>query len=63
MGEVAEIDPAQRARRTLAYFLEYCTVEERMQLLKLLETQSFQAGQIAGMRIAQEINARNGVGQ
>lgn len=61
MSNVVEIDPKQRARRSLAYFLEACTIEERMRLLKNLEDRCFHEGYMAAMHRANQILDETGV--
>lgn len=61
MSNIVELDPKQRARRSLTYFLDHCTVEERMQLLKELENRCWQEGFRAGLDRAEQILDKIGV--
>lgn len=55
MGDVIEIDPSLRLRRTLAYFLEGCSIEERLEMLKLFEARAYDAGYLAGLTKARRV--------
>jgi hypothetical protein len=56
-GNIIDMDPKQRMRRSLAYFLDGISVEERMEMMRLLQQASYEEGYAAGLTKAKEIFA------
>jgi hypothetical protein len=54
MSIVGEIDGSQRMIRTLAHFLDECTIEERIKLLTELQMRGYRDGYQAGLTWAIE---------
>jgi hypothetical protein len=59
VNNIIDIDPKQRMRRNLAYFLDGISIEERMEMLRLIESAARDEGYAAGLTAAKEIFARN----